>query len=179
MRLHKWFNDYFKHSRKKSCVWKVLYSFVMHYYYEDLKGLAIFKQKSCQALMQLGYLCLNCVWSMLDLEQCILLWYTGQKNLHNSYRSFVFYSSITIQFFAVFMMSINSLRLASVQHDNIASDNGLSPVQRQAIIWSIAAILLRNIFKSTWVTEGLIVFGMFLTPPLPFCQHFSTFWENP
>ena len=30
---------------------------------------------------------------------------------------------------------------ASVQHANIASDNGLSPVQRQAIIWTNAAIL--------------------------------------
>ena len=29
----------------------------------------------------------------------------------------------------------------SVQHTNIASDNGLSPVQRQAIIWTIPAML--------------------------------------
>ena len=30
---------------------------------------------------------------------------------------------------------------ASVQHTNIGSDNGLSPVRRQAIIWTNAAIL--------------------------------------
>ena len=30
---------------------------------------------------------------------------------------------------------------ASVKHTNIASDNGLSPVRRQAIIWINAAIL--------------------------------------
>ena len=31
---------------------------------------------------------------------------------------------------------------ASVQHTNIASDSGLSPIQHQAIIWTNAAILL-------------------------------------
>ena len=31
---------------------------------------------------------------------------------------------------------------ASVKHTNIASDNGLSPIRRQAIIWTNAVILL-------------------------------------
>ena len=38
------------------------------------------------------------------------------------------------------------------------------------------------IFKSPQVTGGLIVFGPFpppLSPPPPFCQHFSIFQENP
>ena len=34
-----------------------------------------------------------------------------------------------------------------------------------------------SLIKSPRVTGGLIVFGLF--PPPPFCQHFSTFWENP
>ena len=67
----------------------------------------------------------------------------------------------------------------------------MSPYLPQTMI-STACVhsLLRNdrkwnLFKSPWVTRGLIVFGPFpLRSPLPpspllFCQHFSTFWENP
>ena len=42
---------------------------------------------------------------------------------------------------AIFLQNEDCFRFTSVQYTNIASDNGLAPVRRQAIIWTNAAIL--------------------------------------
>ena len=47
---------------------------------------------------------------------------------------------------------------ASVQHDNIASDNGLSPGRRQAIIWSNAVILLIGPIGTNFSNGNLYIF---------------------
>ena len=50
------------------------------------------------------------------------------------------------------------------------------------VIIIIIIIIIVIIIMSPRVTGGLIVFGALLPPfppPLPFCQHISTFWENP
>ena len=39
--------------------------------------------------------------------------------------------------------------------------------------------MLATLIKSCQVIGGFIVFGPFPLPPPPFCQHFSTFRENP
>ena len=82
--------------------------------------------------MHLVYHCLPLSLQITGYELCLLGVYT--RPIRPSIVNFI-YSMLTPETEAEWRV------YAWVQHNNIGSDNGLSPVRRQAIIWNNAAIL--------------------------------------
>ena len=66
---------------------------------------------------------------------------------------------------------LTELRIyAPVQHTNIASDNGLSPVRRPAIIWTIAAYFSDTLFHIRKFSVKEMHLKMSSVKRWPFCR---------